>query len=103
MKFKRANLVAMLYAGDESVLKRVEGKIIDTSRWSVIYSVVFQDVKTGKYYLSSYSEGATEMQEESAYEYDGDEIECTEVIEKTTEVKQWVPKEKKDDRNTNGN
>ena len=97
MKFKKTDLVAMLYDGDESVLKRIEGKITDTSRWSVNYSVIFQDVKTGKYYSSYYSEGATEMQEESAYEYDGKEIECSEVVEETVKVKQWVSKEEENE------
>lgn len=93
MKFKRTDLIAMLYDGDESILKKIEGKIIDTSRWSILYSVIFQCIETGKYYCSGYSEGATESQDESAYEHEGEEIECQEVIEKTVEVKQWVPKQ----------
>lgn len=93
MKFKKTDLISMLYDGDESVLKKIEGKITDTSKWSIIYSVIFQCVETGKHYSSIYSEGATEMQEDSAYEYEGEEIECTEVIGRYIEVKQWVPKE----------
>ncbi len=89
MKFKKTDLIAMLYNGDESILKKTEDKIVHTSRWSVIHSVIFQDVETEKYYSSSYSVGATEMQEESAYKYDDDEVECQEVIEKTIEIKQW--------------
>ena len=39
-----------------------------------------------KFYTSTYSEGATEMQDEYPYEYDGDEVECKEVIPTPQEV-----------------
>lgn len=93
MKFNKTDLQDMVYEENEEVLKRIKEETIGSSRWSVSHSVIFQDVKTGKYYSSSYSVGATEMQDESAYEYAGDEIECPEVIEKLVEVKQWVLKE----------
>ena len=56
----------------------VEDKIIGTTRWSNIHEVIFQWVDGG-FYETSYSEGATEMQDESAFEYDEDAIECNEV------------------------
>lgn len=59
--------------------KMVHTEIIDTSRWSIIHEVVYQDLLTGKYWHSTFSVGATECQDECAYEYDGDEIELTEV------------------------
>lgn len=52
-------------------------RIVDHSRWSVIHEQVFEF--EGHYYLTSYSVGATESQDESPYEYEKDEIPCTEV------------------------
>lgn len=37
-------------------------KIIDTTRWSIVHEIVFED--NGKFYQTTYSEGATEMQDE---------------------------------------
>lgn len=56
----------------------VVNEVIETTRWSIIYYIVFK--VDGKYFSSSYSRGATEMQDESPYEYEGDEIECDEVF-----------------------
>src|SRR5574344_1181952 len=63
-------------------------KIIDTARCSVIHEIVFED--KGKFYQTTYSEGATECQDEKPWEYD-DEIECTEVELKEVKVKKWMP------------
>jgi hypothetical protein len=57
--------------------KVVERRICDTTRWSIISMLVIE--KDGKYYASSYSNGATEQQDESPFEYDKDEIEFKEV------------------------
>lgn len=59
--------------------KMVKTELIDTTRWSYVHEVVYQDLTTGKFYSSSYSTGATECQDERPYEYDGDEIGLTEV------------------------
>lgn len=64
--------------------------IIDTSRWSIIHEIVFED--KGKFYKTYYSEGATEMQDERPWEYE-DNIECTEVELKEVMIKKWVPVE----------
>ena len=65
--------------GDLEGFKTVLNEIIETGRWSIIYDLVIQDEASGKFYESTYSCGATEMQDESPFEYDGDEIEFTEV------------------------
>ena len=66
-------------------------KITDTSRWSVHHECVF---KLGdKFYMTHYSEGATEIQDEAPYEYEGDWIEITEVVPKEFTVIKYVPKE----------
>ena len=64
-------------------------EITDTSRWSVYHRIVFG--YEGKFYETHYSEGATEMQDESPWEYE-DEVECDEVELKEVKVKKWVKK-----------
>jgi hypothetical protein len=64
--------------------------IVDTTRWSVIHEIVFAD--KGKFFRTTYSEGATEMQYERPWEYE-DEIECEEVELREVKVKKWIPVE----------
>lgn len=66
--------------------------IIDNSRWSIHHKIVFED--KGKFYQTYYSEGATEMQDESPWEYD-DDVECTEVELRDVKVKKWMPVKEK--------
>lgn len=68
----------------------IVNRIINTTRWSIIHEIVFED--NGKFYMTTYSEGSTECQDESPWEYD-DEIKCTEVELKEVKVKKWVPVE----------
>lgn len=67
------------WEGFELNFELVQEELIDTTRWSHIYERVYKDLDSGKYYTTSYSTGATECQDESPYEYDGDEIELIEV------------------------
>lgn len=76
---------------DEQLAEVEENEITDTSRWSVNYRIVFK--LGGKYYMSHYSEGSTEMQDERPYEYDGEWIEVTEVVPQAVTVIQYVKKE----------
>lgn len=73
-------------AASDGIIERNE--IVDTSRWSNHYELVF--AHEGKFYRTYYSVGATEQQDEGPWEYDGDEIECVEVVEKEVTVTQWV-------------
>lgn len=67
----------------------VLNNITDTSRWSIHHEIVF--AHDGKFYQTYYSEGATEQQDESPWEYDN-EVECHEVELKEVTVKKWVRK-----------
>jgi len=58
--------------------------------WSIQHSIIFK-WKDGKFYRAHYSTGATEMQDESPWEY-YDEVECTEVEQKPVTALQWVEK-----------
>ena len=68
-------------------------EIVDTTRWSTVHEMVFQDLATGKCYRSYFNRGATEMQDECPYEFDKKIIKCVEVVEKEVTSKQWVNKE----------
>ena len=80
MKFTKEFLQNLAWKGDydKDEVKVIETVLADTTRWSIVYDMVF--LYKEKYYLTSYSVGATESQDESPYEYAGDEIECTEVV-----------------------
>ena len=62
-------------------------RIINTTRWSIVHEIVFED--NGKFYQTTYSEGATEMQDERPWEYE-DEVECEEVELREEKVKKWM-------------
>lgn len=79
MKFKKEtlqDLVGDAVDGYEIIYDKIDGN----SRWSIIHEMVFKF--DGKFYMTSYSVGATECQDESPYEFDDDEIECKEVFQK---------------------
>lgn len=90
---KRTKVFSKDYLVDELDLpyeNTIVNRIVDTTRWSIIHEIVFED--NGKFYMTTYSEGSTEIQDERPWEYD-DEIECTEVELKNVTVKKWVPVE----------
>lgn len=66
----------------------IEDRIIGMGRWSVYHEIIFQD-NDGKHYKATYSEGATECQDERPWEYEN-EIDCAEVEQKEVTVLQWV-------------
>lgn len=90
MKFLKQNLLSIL-DGDESLGKVIENEHVGRSRWTIQYELIFE--KDGKFYSTVYSVGATESQDESPWEYDGDEIECTEVCKVTKTIEVWEPVE----------
>jgi len=88
MKFKNKFMQSVVYEENVDVVV-LEDNIVETSRWSEIHVMTFS--YKDKFYQSSYSRGLTEMQDESPYEYDGDEIDCTEVHKVEKLVKVWEP------------
>jgi hypothetical protein len=66
----------------------IKNDIVDTGRWSIHHEIIF--AHDGKFYQTYYSEGATEMQDESPWEYEN-EVECVEVELKEVKIKKWVP------------
>lgn len=62
---------------DDEEAELIEEEITDTSRWSVHHEAIFK--LGGKFYRTHYSVGATEMQDERPYEYEGDFVDVEEV------------------------
>lgn len=67
-----------------------EKNITTTSRWSTFYDVVFR--VNNKFYKTSYSEGSTEMQDESPYQDSGEWEEVFEVVPTEVVTIMYVPK-----------
>ena len=90
MKFKKHDLIELSHDDEPDGFTLIENDIVDSSRWSIMYELIFG--YGDKFYRSIYSVGATEQQDESPYEYDGDEIECEEVrpVQKTITVYEKV-------------
>lgn len=81
MLFDREDLQDLLWSDvieiDGKTAKTVRDDIIDTTRWSIVHELVFS--YDGKFYQTTYSVGATEQQDESPFQYEDDQIDCTEV------------------------
>ena len=43
----------------------IVNRIVNTTRWLIIHEIVFED--KGKFYMTTYSEGATEYQDERTH------------------------------------
>ena len=67
----------------------IKDKIVDTGRWTINHEVIFE--YDGKFYRTYYERGATEQQEMTPWEYEGDEIECQEVKKVEVIKTDWVP------------
>ncbi len=69
----------------------VYDRIVGHGRWSVRHERVFKH--DGRFFKTTYSQGATEYQEESPYEEAGDEIECVEVFPRERVITVYEPQE----------
>jgi len=86
-KFKKEFLQDILFGNPTP--SYVDHKIVRTTDWSIVYSMVFR--YNDNYYQIEYSCGATELQNHTPFEYAPNNIECTHVEQKEVIVKQWVP------------
>lgn len=60
--------------GDSPDFDVVRDEIVDHSRWTVAHTVVVRRKSDQKLFISHYSVGATESQDQSPYEYDEPEF-----------------------------
>lgn len=65
-------------------------EIIQTSRWSEIHELVFEDPLDGTFWRTTYSRGLTEYQDERPFEDAGVEVEATQVELRPVTVEKWV-------------
>lgn len=81
--FKRDFMLDVL-SNDIENAKVIKDEIYENSRWSIRSELIFKF--ENKFYSTCYSRGATEQQDESPWECDGEDIECLEVkpVEVTT-------------------
>jgi hypothetical protein len=73
--------------------EKVEEKICDTTRWSIVYRGIFKNLTSYKYYCVYWSVGATEQQDEQPFEYDDPELVEVEPYDKL--IKDWRSVKKK--------
>jgi hypothetical protein len=59
----------MIVYGDSEDFNIVEEKITSVSRWSIHYRIVIARKTDGKFFVGTYSKGATESQEEHPFDY----------------------------------
>ena len=88
MNLTREEAQHLAYGDRVDGWEEVEGtrKIVDHTRWSVVSSAVFLHVESGKFYMLQWSEGATEMQDQSPFDWaDPNPIEVK-PVEKTITV-----------------
>lgn len=62
---------AIVY-GEHEGWSEVQVEVTDTTRWSILKSGVFLRLTDNTFWEFDWSEGATEQQDESAYEYDSE-------------------------------
>lgn len=86
--FARQEMIDML-DGVKEFGTIIKDNIIDHRRWSVDHRIIFE--RDGKFYSTVYSVGATESQDESPWEFDGDMIDCIEVRKTTKTIEVWEP------------
>jgi hypothetical protein len=61
---------SILYEDHED-FELVTSEIVDNTRWSIVYEDVYQRLSDKKFFKTTYTKGATEMQDERPYEYGG--------------------------------
>jgi hypothetical protein len=71
---------------DHEDFELVRSEIVDNSRWSVVYEDVYQRLSDKKFFKTTYTKGATEMQDERPYEYGGALFYEVFLVEKTVLV-----------------
>ncbi len=55
--------------GDDDAYRVIRDEIVDTTRWSIVHSLVIQSVADNRFWSDCYSVGATESQDESPWEH----------------------------------
>lgn len=75
--------------GDTDEFETVSDEIIDHTRWSVVHEIIVKRKSDGLFFVSSYSVGATESQDEAPYEYSDAVFKQVVPLEKTITYYGW--------------
>ncbi len=67
LKLTPAQAREIVWEGDQN-FETVEDNIVSKNRWSIIHYIVVKRLSDGKFFIDEYQVGATECQEELAYE-----------------------------------
>lgn len=67
-----------ILSGDDAAYRVIRDEICDTTRWSIVHALIIQRIEDSRFFRGGYSKGATECQDESAWQYD--DAEFTEVF-----------------------
>jgi hypothetical protein len=86
---KTDELIEELFEGSDT-WEQIYDKLVDSNRWSKIYELVVRHIPTGKFYMTDYSVGATEQQDEGPWENES-EIILTEVMAVESKIIEYVP------------
>jgi len=89
MKLTGEDARYVVYGDHEDWREENEEEILDNTRWSIIKKQVFCHKPSKKFYKFVWSIGATECQDERAYEYD-DFVEPEEVESVVVSIERWV-------------
>ena len=94
MKYEHKDCLAFLKSlDDESVdlvivdppyFEIVKDTIVKKRRWSIDHQLIIRHLPTGKCYICNYSVGATECQEEMAWDYEEANFRECEPVQVTT-------------------
>lgn len=91
-KFPKELLQELAWDDAPNPYIKVDDSITNNSRWSIHHTMVFK-ADDGLHYRVGYSVGSTECQDERPFEYDDDEIECTQVEKVAKTIMVWQPTE----------
>lgn len=90
--FPKADMLHLIDGGSNESYEIIHQELIDHTRWSVVYEIVFRDAVTLEYFRAYYNEGATEYQDESPWEWESEVI-ASLVEPRNVTVTQYFPVE----------
>jgi hypothetical protein len=76
--------------GDDEDWKIISDEIYDQRRWETCHIVVLKRISDGKFFITHYSVGSTEYQDQSPYENDDMIFREVKPIEKTITTYGWI-------------
>lgn len=98
MKFKKDDLKDII-GNDHADAEQIKSRMVGQRRWVTEYEHIFLWKPTGQYFVTYYDSGSTENCDTRPYEFEGDEIEVTEVFRTEVTVIKYLSAEEVEKRN----